>query len=311
MTQQRLTLFIATIGLCFTLATPANGGFIYGLKSRAGVATSSTTPTNLYRFEDDGTGFVDLGAITLGGEMIDVDALAISSANSIFGFRVGAGNSTLVSIDASTATATTIGTSLSGRDIRGAAFDSSGLLRVIDAANDSLLRIDPTTGTVVGSEIALTLGGNPFNVSDATDIAQRIDGTYYLVNDDDIYTLDTNSGALALAFSDPGQALPGAAFSQGASSDALFAYEVNSSDDIFRYSVDSAFARTTVFSNIVASFNSGRGDLAAAPTAVPEPSTLFLAAFGALVLMSSRLHTRAVKGGLTNRSSGAAVGRGI
>lgn len=274
--------------LLLAASTPSMAGVVYGLKSRA-VSAISEPPTRLFRFQAAGGGFVDIGGVTLGGTAVDADALAISGAGRLYGYALSSNGSTLISISATTAAASTIGSALSGRDIRGAAFDSAGVLRVLDSARNELLAINPLTGLIVGAARALTLGGNAFDLGNVTDIAQRADGTFFVTDLNRIYTLNVATGALTLAYDDttipPGslsQALAGAAFSADFSPSALFAYEINGTDDIFRYATTGGFARTTVFSNIIPSFNAGRGDLAAAPPAVPEPATWIAAAFAVI-----------------------------
>ena len=71
----------------------------------------------------------------------------------------------------------------------------------------------------------------------------------------------------------PGDSPPGIAgiaFSQDTKG-VLHAYDINLEDDIFSYSVDAAFARSTIETNIIPSFNSGRGDLAALLKLKPIP----------------------------------------
>lgn len=88
----------------------------------------------------------------------------------------------------------------------------------------------------------LTLGGNPFTLSDGTDIAVRANGTFYVVSlssETDLYTLDVGTGALTLVFSDSALQdgfvpyFAGITFSSAASSPShLFGYEVDGSDNI-------------------------------------------------------------------------------
>ncbi len=107
--------------------------------------------------------------------------LTISAANGLVAFELEKSGSTttgstLTSIDTSTALATTMGGMLSARDIRGAAFDSSGALWAIDSASDELIQSDPTSGLLIGSAINLMLGSMPF----AASFAPRADsGTHH------------------------------------------------------------------------------------------------------------------------------------
>jgi hypothetical protein len=262
---------------------------VFGLKSNDQPGPSGA-PTHLFKFNEDGSGFTDLGAVKLSGTDIDADGLAISPLHGLLGFRLGEGGSRLIGINPMTAVATSIGPVLSGRDIRGAVFDLTDTLRVLDSANNQLVQIDPATGLVVETPTALSLGGNPFDLHDGTDIAVRQDGSFYVVSFStatDLYTLNIGTGALSLVFSDtttqplsfdPFDGLPffpGATFSMAAPADRLFGYEANGTEDIYRYDVDAgAGSRAGLIANIIPSFNAGRGDLAA--LMVPEPASLLL-----------------------------------
>ncbi len=279
---------VLVAGLTLSPSAQAN---IFGLKScgsnspgfcGSGIIDGSLPPTNLFSFQEDGSEFLDIGAVTLGGSGIDADALALSATYGLLAFELQKSGSTtigstLISINSDTAVASSIGSTLNGRDIRGAVFDHSDTLWAIDAANDEILEINSTTGAVVGTPFGLTLGGNPYDLSNVSDIAVRRNGNFYLTDQSDFFTMDIQSGALTLLNTDAGQGLSGAAFSINAPQDALFTFEVNGFDDIFRYDADASFAQTTLHTDIIPSFNSGRGDLASF-TIVPEPisSTLFI-----------------------------------
>jgi hypothetical protein len=79
----------------------------------------------------------------------------------------------------------------------------------------------------------------------AGDIAQRADGTFFLIHGRSFFTLDIMTGAVTLQFTDniasggtPFIAPAGDAFSaNAASSNDLFMYDINGSNDIFRYDV--------------------------------------------------------------------------
>ncbi len=263
--------------LCLILAVTGTAGAItYGLKSLAPTSgpTVSAPPTHLFQFAEDGSWFTDIGAIKLTGADIDADGLAASPNHGLLAFQIADSGSTLIALDNKTGVATAVGSELSGRDIRGATFDLADALWAIDATSDDLLRIDPTTGIILGSPVALTLGGSAFDLSTASDVAVRRDGTFYLVSCPGIYTLDAQTGALTNIKVDSGQGLSGAAFSLAAGNDALLAaYEINGPDDVFVYDVDAAgIPRTVLYPNIIPSFNAGRGDLAA--VIIPEPVTM-------------------------------------
>ena len=283
-------------------AVGAAQGVCYGLKSRDYYGTNgqySGAPTRLFRFYEDGSGVQDLGEIKVAGGSIDADALAWSWAHGLLAFQLteandqqgAARNSRLISIDRHTGATSLIGGWLAGRDIRGATCDLQDRLWVVDARSSQVLQIDPSTGLIIGSPVNLTLGGSPHTLTySSQDLAVRTDGTFYLIDFDKspdpdvtphkaaIYTLNVATGALTLVHTDDNQQLVGAAFSLTAEDDDLFAFEVNGSDDIFRYDVDASFNRTVLYGNIVTTFNAGRGDLAG--LIVPEPVTMLGAILG-------------------------------
>ena len=293
--MKKLPAICAAAGLILALGGTADA-VTYGLKSQDYYGSKgqfSGAPTHLFEFFEDGSGYTDLGAVKVSGSNIDADALAWSWAKGLLGFQLTeaddsqnvARDSRLISINRQTGVATVIGSWLTGRDIRGASCDTADRLWVVDARNSQLLRIDPTTGALVGSPVGFTLGGSPHVLTySCQDLAVRRDGTFYLIDFDlsadpsvtphkaRIYTLDEQTGALTLVHTDAGQQLVGAAFSLAAEDEDLFAFEVGGSDDVFRYDVGSSFSRTTLYGNVIGSFNAGRGDLAG--LIIPEPLTM-------------------------------------
>jgi hypothetical protein len=294
-------------------AAPAQA-LIYGIKSCGPHATNpscpyatppsgSGAPAALFTFNENGTGFSVKGSINIAGSNVDADALAISQNLGLFAFEVGPMGSRLLSVNTTTAGASTIGGFMTGRDIRGATFDLNDKLLVLDAASSELIRIDPATGAIVGAPLALTLGVNPYTLHNGVDIAVRPDGTLLIVNYD-LNTgftqfLDVNpaTGALNLVHTDsvlhPGATHavfhPGATFSQVTGASPLFTYEANDLEDIFTYS--STWVRSQLIVNIPPAYNAGRGDLAALmpffAEGAPAPGALLLlglglAGFGAL-----------------------------
>ncbi|CCQ60935.1 hypothetical protein [Crocosphaera watsonii] len=98
----KLTSIIAgTVTMTVSLIIPPKAeAIVYGLKSRAIDSDPfSAPPTNLYSFEEDGSSFTNFGALTLGGSSIDADGLAINNLGNLFGFRLTASGSTLISIN--------------------------------------------------------------------------------------------------------------------------------------------------------------------------------------------------------------------
>lgn len=317
--SSKLLLFlIFIVSLAFLMLPYPADALIYGLESCDHNSPSpcpssfvsgnaSTAPTYLFSFADDGTGLSFKGQVKIGSTNIEADALALSVNHGLLGYQLIGGSvaetaktSQLISINPVTAAASTIGSSFSSpnRNIRAGVFDLFDRLWVIDAgitstAQGQLLRINPTTGAVIGSPIGLTLGVNPFSITSwGSDLAVSPAGTFYLIDDNEIYTLNINTGALTLVHQDTlGQeGIPtfnvfnvGATFSEaGANPQDLFVLEVGNVEEILKYDVSSSFARSSVISNTRATtfFNSGRGDLASQLTPVPEPATLLLLGSG-------------------------------
>ena len=280
-------LMIAAVMFVGMAAGSASAGVTYGLKSLApGGSIPSAAPTHLFRFDDNTPGSVfDIGVVRLNGQDIDADALAWSATHGLLAFQLGgaaAPASSLLSIDSTTAVATPIGSPLAERDIRGAVFTAAGDLWVADAAQDQLLKIDPATAGILAT-VNLAVPGAVFDLSTVTDIAERSDGSLYLTSLYDVYTVDVTTGVLTLehAFPDILNALAGASFSTDGPDNILFGYEVNYSDDIYCYDVDGGFSRTNFQTNIIPSFNSGRGDLATVTPVVPAPGAVLLGSLGA------------------------------
>jgi hypothetical protein len=282
-------VLVVTLSVLVALAAnTAVADMTYGLKSLApGGAVPSSAPTYLFSFEDNTPGGVtSIGKVKLNGADVDADALAWSVTYGLLAFSVqsvAAPTSSMLTINPTTAVATAKGFSYSGRDIRGAIFDAGDNLWVADAAQDQLLRIDPVGGGILQT-VNLTLAAAAFDLSTATDIAIARDGTVFLVNTYDVYTVDMGTGALTLRhnFGPPDiltHALAGISFSTDGPDNVLFGYEVNGSDDIYQYDISSGYAATSFASNIIPSFNAGRGDLATI-TPVPIPGAVLLGLLG-------------------------------
>ncbi len=242
---------------------------VYGLKSAAD-STDSVAPTVLFRVGETG-GVSGVKSVKVGTANTDSDGLAISPTLGLYAFRLVSGGSRLIKIDPSTGAATQIGDLMSGRSIRGAVFDKDNRLLALDNGTDSLIVVNPTDATVIGTPLLLyQANGTRFNVGTTADIAQHADGTFYIQGGGNrIYTLNMITGVLTLQFLDnmawggtPYIGLAGAAFSaDAADSNFLYVYDVNGSDDVFRYNLAvGESSRTRIASNIAGSFNSGRGD---------------------------------------------------
>lgn len=230
---------------------------------------------------------------------LDVDGLAISGSD-LFAFELAKNGeattaSTLVTVDATTAQASIVQDTLNGRDIRGAVFNASGTLLAIDALGNALFSIDTSTGAQIGAAVALSLNAQPYNLGDAADIAFNAVGTLYLGDAFDVFTLDPSTGVLTQVFTEtnagPDGSVPaftGLAFTDGLPADALITYDVANFDDIYRYDIDTAFARTQLLPNILDFVNAGRGDLAANVTIVPIPPVAALLTAPMLLILGRR-----------------------
>lgn len=267
---------------------------IYGIKSNAPTdGRPSSAPAALFSFNENGTGFTTIGTIALvTGGQIDADALALSRNHGLMGFWVTPNGSTLMNISTSNALATTVGSMLGGRDVRGAAFDLRDRLWAVDAASNELIRLDPATGNLIGGPLSVHTTSGALDISTGADLAVHSSGAMWLVMDRSFYTIDVATGLATLLGSDPTVSphvnfLPGAAFSMNAPPERLFAYEANGSDDLFYYDTNLNFNPNILLSNIIPSFNSGRGDLASLMIPAPGAAAL-LGMAGALMLRRRR-----------------------
>jgi hypothetical protein len=257
----------------------------------------------LFSINEDGTGYVDHGDIFNTSENVnrytDFDGLAYSPDYGLMAFEYfGSGTaSRLSTVDPDgdgthAVTATKVNLPLADREIRGAVFDHSQRLWALDARHDEILQVNVLDGSMTaGSNVGLTLGGSPYDVSDAADVAVRADGSFFLTSVDGgvakVYSLDETTGALALVHANAawlGEV--GATFSMGAGANDLFAVDVQGSEDFVRYDLGGAVTRTTLYT-LPGTMNAGRGDLAA-EIVIPEPSTLVIFGLGGLTLLFMR-----------------------
>jgi hypothetical protein len=106
---------------------------VFGIKSHgvAGEPHPSKVPAHLFSFPTDASEFTDIGSLTLDGEQIDADGLAISRKYGLLAFKSAPNDSTLISIDPDTAVARIVGEPLVGREIRGAVEDRDDNLWVL------------------------------------------------------------------------------------------------------------------------------------------------------------------------------------
>lgn len=272
--------------IAFVLAVMANtaaGDMMYALTSTApGGGVASAAPTYLHYFDDNNPGVVtNLGKLTVNDNDVDADALAWSRTYGLLAFSVQTGQdkSQMLALDPATVTATAVGSLYDERDIRGAVFDAADNFWAADAAGDELLRINPANGDIWQS-VGLWQSGAAFDLGTSTDIAVARDGTFYIVNTGQFYTVDMGTGIVSLQHDIPSleNNLPGLAFSTDGPDDLLFGYEVNGSDDIFTYDIGNGYS-SAVFASGFTNENAGRGDLASI-TPVPAPAAVLLGMLG-------------------------------
>lgn len=257
---------------------PAYPDWIWGLKSHD---EFSEPPTTLFRFQADGT-FVTVGQVILSGADVDADALAMDAYETLYAYVLdtSAGTSQLVQLDLETAAATAVGPVLSGREMRGAAFDAQGRLLVLDAVEDQLLQINPSTGAVIEMLYQLT------DVTNCTDITQQIDGSYMLTDADMLKRLFLDVNGVFTEFwrdelPDDGSPIYLAGISicdAMPDPELLYAYDVSREDDVMTYEYtyvpDDRVTRSELISDLIPAYNAGRGDLAAMPATLLRPYPL-------------------------------------
>jgi hypothetical protein len=292
-----VSLFAVALVLSGMFPAPSARAEIWGVKSK----NISNLPATLFSLDDNGEALTVIGPVKLDVTEIDVDALALSPAGVLYGFEVAGGAwSRLITIDTVTAKASVVGPQLAATDMRGAMFTADGRLLAIDITNDSLVRIDPSTGSIIGTPMPLMIGGHALD-ADGVDLAQRMDGSTVMVESSltasggsDFYSLDIDTGELVLLHTDLINAPEGvsvgilgiATSPYGDNPERLVAYDVVYEEDIFHYDPTNSWARTNGPLDIIPSYNAGRGDLAG--PVIPEPMTLGLLGLGGLALLRRR-----------------------
>lgn len=256
------------------------GTTIYGLKSRAS-SVPSTTPTRLFSFDGTNGGFQDIGAVTYNGNQVDADGLAWSEIG-LTAFLLESDGSRLVSVNPTTAVAITLAF-YPAKVIRGATARGGTLYALDVLANSHYNLAKINLGTFTSTSIVLNTG-----IADVCDLDFAANGELWVTDMNAFLKLDPLTGVLTLVATD---AIPESGASPAANAGFVFdetsafhsiTYEVTANDDIYTYALPVA-TRTMFISNILPSYNAGRGDLAA----VPEPATS--AAFAlALALLAKR-----------------------
>lgn len=258
------------------------GTTVFGLKSTASGSAPSLAPTRLFSF-DGGSGIVnDLGWVTYAGNQVNADGLA-TDGTTLYAFLLEAAGSRLVTVDPNTAVASSVafyqGTAIRGATLRAAKVYA---LDVVASSHWNVVEIDlvPLTLTSVALDTS---------ISDACDLDFDGQGTLWVAEANAFHTLNPSTGALSFVAAD---LVPesgsnfvfnaGFAFDKPAVSRA-FTLDVNTNDDVYTYNLPNP-TRTMFSSDILASFNAGRGDLAA----VPEPATLAALGLGCVTLLRRR-----------------------
>lgn len=187
--------------LAALLATGMCNAEVWGVKSHPPL---SEPPSTLFRVSAFGAPLSVVGEVTLGGDSIDVDALAMDSTQILYGFELipPGGSSRLITISTSNATAAAVGPELAGREIRGATITGDDRLLALDAASDELLEIDPQTGLIIGAGIGLTHEGEPYALSSFSDLVETGAGELILVAYNQFYALDEGTGELVTLYTD-------------------------------------------------------------------------------------------------------------
>lgn len=247
---------------------------IWGLKTHDPI---SQPPTTLFRFGEAGADYVEVGRLKVGSQDIEADALAMSPQGALVAFWLTGGGSQLISVNPADAVATPIGPVLPNRNLRGATFLLSGRLIAFDSNAAELIEVDPASGQVIRTltQVPPWTSGNWGSGSDLT---QAPDGSCLFADVDRVFRVDVHNGSLTPLLTDStplddGSPIycAGLACSAEASPDTtVFAYDVTMDDDIYSYQPEAGWQRTQLLRKIVASYNAGRGDLAALPAAKVE-----------------------------------------
>ena len=277
--KTKTALAVLMVALIVLNNLPARAaGDVWGIKSASGPTGGaiSQAPTAFFRFPAAGPYVITaLPNITRNGQQLNVDALAVTAAGTLYAYEITGTGSQLIQINPVTGVATPIGGMMLIRTNRGATFRCNGQLMVVDASLRQLLTIDRVTGAILGSPVTLSTSGT-FPDLRICDIVENRNGGLVLASARSLYSINA-AGVLTLLFTDnvvgPDNQLPGysgLADYSTASTEVFFALEANGTEDIFSFN-PSSFSRTTVFQNIIPSVNAGGTDLAAA--LFPPPVT--------------------------------------
>ena len=166
-------------------------GVLYGLSN----AADPDDPNSLFTIDPDTGISQPVGATGL-GNIIEGDLAFDPTTGIPYGlYNLDIGQRQLFTIDTQTGAATVIPGSLSG-DASAVAFDSTGMLHVIDTSLQELLTVDKTTGaTLTATSLSTALGSVAgMDVDPATGVFYVADGESG--GTDALYTLDATTGEL-------------------------------------------------------------------------------------------------------------------
>lgn len=277
---EQLMPFLITCFLIVVCSLSAQAQ-VWGLKTHDPV---SQPPSTLFSVDPATCTAETIAAVTLNGQQIHVDALAMGFAGELFGFQLDTG-SRLIEIDPLTATATVIGAWLPDTQIRGACMRLGGTLLVHDEQAGVLLDIDPSTGDVVGSARPLLWNGLAIAGYGGGDLTQGRNGEFLFAAESRLFSLHAATGSVSLLAQDedplPDGFVPwicGLTWLDEPSGSPLYGYEVSANDAVFRYSDRLAAGRETCVDHAVPAYNAGRGDLASAPAGWIEVTRIQVAA---------------------------------
>jgi hypothetical protein len=198
--------------------------------------------------------------------------MAASEEFGLLAFQRTASGSRLAQIDPGTSTASLLSPPLFGRSIRGATFNGTDELWVVDVALDQLVRVSPITGEEL-EVIPLVFNALPFDAPLAVDLATNFAEQLLLVAGQEVYSVNETSGQMSLLFTDT-QGEPEPASSQppnlvGAvvgfsGSESLFALDVEGSfaDDLYTYDLAAGFHRELLIPAPLPNVDAALGDLA-------------------------------------------------
>ncbi|MEM9453807.1 MAG: myxococcus cysteine-rich repeat containing protein [Myxococcota bacterium] len=227
MSKPPTRILVGALVGALTLAPSVADATIYIVNPtpEGGAAVPGDT-TRFFSIEEDGTGFTDLGFVTVGGANTGVGAIAMDSFGTIYGFTYDrfTGLSTLVTVDPATGAATAVGAGTPVlADLTGAAFDRDGRLWVYDRGDQSIYEFDIMTLSGVGAPLPIPAPGS----TNGGDLAFDLDGNCYFQgtvpnnSSTPLYACDLDAGTFtnlgtwtrAGAWADPGHSFSGMAFS--------------------------------------------------------------------------------------------------